>query len=55
MKEKRIITRITTDLDPLPFGLDIVAVTEILVTHRQGYSENIRQEIAVLESVEQVY
>jgi DNA-binding Lrp family transcriptional regulator len=55
MKEKGIITGITADLDPVPFGLDMVAITEISVTHRQGYSENIGQEIAVLDGVEQVY
>jgi DNA-binding Lrp family transcriptional regulator len=55
LREKGIVEGITADLDPEPFGLEMVAITEIAVTHEQGYSENLGAEIAELDGVEQVY
>lgn len=55
LKEKEVITGITADLDPVSLGLDMVAITEVSVTHEQGYSEEIGSELAVLDWVEQVY
>ena len=55
LKEKGVVEGVTADLDPEPFGLDMVAITEISVTHEQGYSEGVGNEIAELDGVEQVY
>lgn len=55
LKETGVITGVTADLDPVPFGLTMVAITEVSVTHEQGYSENIGSELASLSGVEQVY
>jgi DNA-binding Lrp family transcriptional regulator len=55
LKDKGVITGVTADIDPEPFGLEMVAITEISVTHEEGYSEDIGQELADIEGVEQVY
>jgi DNA-binding Lrp family transcriptional regulator len=55
LKEKEVVTGITADLDPVSLGLDMVAITEVSVTHEQGYSEDIGTELAALDWVEQVY
>jgi DNA-binding Lrp family transcriptional regulator len=55
LKDKGVITGVTADIDPEPFGLEMVAITEVSVTHEEGYSEDIGQELADIEGVEQVY
>jgi len=55
LKDSGVITGVTADLDPRPFGLEMVAITEISVTHEQGYSEEIGEQLADIEGVEQVY
>ncbi|WP_312911391.1 Lrp/AsnC family transcriptional regulator [Natronosalvus caseinilyticus] len=55
LKDRGVIRGITADLDPVPFGLDMVALTEISVTHEQGYSEDIGTELAAIDGIEQVY
>lgn len=55
LKESDAITGITADLDPIPFGLDMVAITEVSVTHERGYSEEIGSKLADVGGVEQVY
>lgn len=55
LREDGIITGRTADLDPAPFGLEMVAITEITVTHHHGYSESIGEELANIPGVEQVY
>ncbi|MFB6123217.1 MAG: Lrp/AsnC family transcriptional regulator [Haloferacaceae archaeon] len=55
LKERGVIEGVTADLNPEPFGLKMVAITEVMVTHEQGYSENIGTELASLDGVEQVY
>ena len=41
LEESGVITGVTADLDPTALGLDMVAITEVSVTHEEGYSENI--------------
>ncbi|MFB6070367.1 MAG: Lrp/AsnC family transcriptional regulator [Halanaeroarchaeum sp.] len=55
LKEAGVIEGVTADLDPAHFGLDMVAITEVSVTHEHGYSEDLGTELAALDGVEQVY
>ncbi|GAB6863135.1 Lrp/AsnC family transcriptional regulator [Haloplanus litoreus] len=55
LKENDVIQGITADLNPVSFGLTMVAITEVAVTHEHGYSENVGTELAELNGVEQVY
>jgi DNA-binding Lrp family transcriptional regulator len=55
LKDSGVIRGVTADLDPVSFGLDMVAITEVTVTHEQGYSEDIGTSLAGVEGVEQVY
>lgn len=55
LKESGVIEGVTADLDPVSFGLDMVAITEVTVTHEQGYSEDIGSSLAAVDGVEQVY
>lgn len=55
LKEEGIIRGVTADVDPFTLGLEMVAITDVSVTHQEGYSENIGEEIMAIEGVEQVY
>lgn len=55
LKEKGIIKSVTADVDPFALGLEVVSITDVSVTHREGYSENIGAEIMAIDGVEQVY
>ncbi|MFP9190588.1 Lrp/AsnC family transcriptional regulator [Natronosalvus vescus] len=55
LKKRGVIKGVTADLDPVPFGLDMVAITEVAVTHEQGYSEDIGTDLAGIDGIEQVY
>ena len=55
LEESGVVTGVTADLDPTALGLDMVAITEVSVTHEEGYSEHIGTELADLDGVEQVY
>ncbi|GEM_PF-126455 len=55
LKERGVIRGVTADVDPLKLGLEMVAVTDISVTHEAGYSENIGEEVLSIPGVEEVY
>jgi DNA-binding Lrp family transcriptional regulator len=55
LKEDEIIRGVTADVDPFALGLEVVSLTDVSVTHREGYSENIGEEIMAIDGVEQVY
>ncbi|MFC6716077.1 Lrp/AsnC family transcriptional regulator [Natrialbaceae archaeon GCM10025810] len=55
LKDNGVIQSVTADVDPLAFGLEMVAITDISVTHESGYSEDIGGELNKLKGVEQVY
>lgn len=55
LKDEGIIEGVTADVDPAALGLEMVAITDVSVTHREGYSENIGEEIMSIDGVEQVY
>jgi DNA-binding Lrp family transcriptional regulator len=55
LKRNGVIQGVTADLDPLAFGLDTVAITDVSVTHEEGYSEEIGTQLAAIGGIEQVY
>ncbi len=55
LKDSGVIQGVTADIDPLSIGLEMVAITDVSVTHESGYSENIGEELNELNGVEQVY
>lgn len=55
LRERGVVQGVTADLNPVAFGLDMVAITEVSVTHEEGYSEDIGTELAGVDGVEQVY
>lgn len=55
LKDEGVIKGRTADIDPDPFGLDMVAITDVSVSHEQGYSEVIGTKLAEINGVEQVY
>lgn len=55
LKDNGVIQGITADVDPLAFGLEMMAITDVAVTHERGYSEDIGEALAGLEGVDQVY
>jgi DNA-binding Lrp family transcriptional regulator len=54
-RENGIIRRVSADLDPLAFGLNMVMITEVMVTHERGYAEEIGEQLASVPGVQQVY
>lgn len=55
LKDEGVIQGVTADVDPLSFGLEIVAITDVSVTHESGYSEDIGEKLQALQGVEQVF
>ncbi|ODR83263.1 AsnC family transcriptional regulator [Haladaptatus sp. W1] len=55
LKDSGVIEGVTADLNPLSFDLEMVAITDVSVTHEQGYSETIGEQLATIDGVEQVY
>jgi DNA-binding Lrp family transcriptional regulator len=50
-----VIESVTADVDPLAFGLEFVAITDVSVTHESGYSDDIGERLNGLPGVERVY
>lgn len=55
LKDKGVIQGITADIDPLAFGLEMVAITNVTVAHERGYAEDIGEALVNLPGVGQVY
>lgn len=55
LKENEVIRGVTADVDPLALGLEMVAITDVSVSHKEGYSENIGEELRAIPGVEEVY
>ncbi|GAD51852.1 transcriptional regulator, AsnC family [Halarchaeum acidiphilum MH1-52-1] len=55
LKDRGVVEGVTADLDPLAFGLDMVAITEVSVTHESGYSEKVGVKLSEIGGVEQAY
>lgn len=55
LKERGVIQGVTADVDPLAFGLEMVSITNVSVTHEQGYSDSIGEQIVSICGVERVF
>lgn len=55
LQNNGIIYSISAEVDPLAFGLNMMAVTDVFVTHESGYAEDIGEQLAEIECVQQVY
>lgn len=55
LKENKVIRGVTADVDPLALGLEMVAITDVSVSHEEGYSENIGADLMAIPGVEEVY
>ena len=55
LKDSDVIRSVTADVDPIAFGLEMVSITDVSVTHESGYSENIGEKLNELAGIEQVY
>lgn len=55
LKDNGVIQSVTADVDPLALGLEMTAITDVMVTHERGYSKDIGEKLAALKGVEQVY
>jgi Lrp/AsnC family transcriptional regulator, leucine-responsive regulatory protein len=50
-----VIEGITADVEPLALGLEMVAITDVSVTHETGYSKDVGEKLSALKGVAQVY
>jgi DNA-binding Lrp family transcriptional regulator len=55
LREKNIIQSTTADIDPLACGLNMMAITNVVVAHESGYAEDIGEQLAEINGVQQVY
>lgn len=55
LKDSNIIRGVSADIDPSAFGLEMVSITDVSVTHERGYSEDIAEKLNELTGVERVY
>lgn len=55
LKDNGVIQGVTADVDPLALGLEMAAITDVMVTHESGYSEDIGEQLIELDGVDQVY
>lgn len=55
LRENGIIDSVSAEVDPLAFGLNMLAVTDVFVTHESGYVEEIGEQLAEIDGVQQVY
>ncbi|ERG97100.1 Lrp/AsnC family transcriptional regulator [Haloquadratum walsbyi] len=55
LKENGIIRGVTADVDPLALGLEMVAITDVSVSHEEGYSEDIGKKLMTVSGVGEVY
>jgi len=55
LKDNGVIRGVTADVDPMALGLEMVAITDVSVTHEQGYSEAVGESLSAIDGVEQVF
>lgn len=55
LREKDIIQTVTADLDPLAFGLNMMMITNVVVSHQSGYAKDIGAQLAGTKGIQQVY
>jgi DNA-binding Lrp family transcriptional regulator len=55
LKKNEVIRSVTADVDPFALGLEMVAITDVTVSHEEGYSENIGGDLMAIPGIEEVY
>lgn len=55
LREAGVIEGVSADLDPLAFGLNMAMITDVRVTHEEGYSEEVGAALASVPGVLRVY
>lgn len=55
LKDSGIVLGMPARLDPLAFGLEMMMITEVNVTHESGYAEDIGEQLSEIPGVYQVY
>jgi Lrp/AsnC family leucine-responsive transcriptional regulator len=55
LRDKNIIQATTADIDPLACGLNMMAITNVVVAHESGYAEDIGTQLAGIKGVQKVY
>jgi DNA-binding Lrp family transcriptional regulator len=55
LRDKDVINGVSADLDPLAFGLNMMVISDVSVTHDTGYADEIGTQLSEIEGVEQVY
>ncbi|MFB6299433.1 MAG: Lrp/AsnC family transcriptional regulator [Halobacteriales archaeon] len=55
LRDENIIQGVSAELDPLAFGLNMMMITEVSVTHERGYAEQIGEQLAAVDGVQRVY
>lgn len=55
LREEEVIDSVSADLDPLAFGLNMMMLSNVSVTHTSGYVEEIGTQLTDIDGVHQVY
>lgn len=55
LKDDDTITSVSADVNPLAFGLNMLMITEVSVSHERGYADEIGEALTTIEGVYQVY
>jgi len=55
LREKDVINGVSADLDPLAFGLNMMMLSDVSVTHDTGYADQIGSKLTEIDGVQQVY
>lgn len=55
LRENGVIKSVSAQADPLAFGLNMLTITDVFVTHESGYAENIGEQLTKVDGVQQVY
>lgn len=55
LREQDVIDSVSADLDPLAFGLDMMMLSNVSVTHDTGYVDEIGTQLTDIDGVQQVY
>lgn len=55
LKENGVITKPSVTIDPHALGMDMTVLTEVSVTHEQGYADEIGSQLVDIDGIVDVY
>jgi DNA-binding Lrp family transcriptional regulator len=55
LKDGDIINSVSADVNPIEFGLNMLVITEVSVSHERGYADDIGEALTKVDGVYQVY